>query len=40
MICCDSCPYWPTCEEEDEFYRQIFGLDDDDPEIDAYNFYD
>jgi hypothetical protein len=29
MICCDSCPYSPTCEENDDFLRQIFGLDDD-----------
>ncbi len=29
MICCDSCPYSPTCEEEQDFLRDIFGLDDD-----------
>lgn len=29
MICCDTCPYSPTCEEEDEFIADIFGLDDD-----------
>lgn len=29
MICCDSCPYWPTCEEEDDFRREVLGLDDD-----------
>lgn len=23
MICCDSCPYSPTCEEEDEFLASI-----------------
>jgi hypothetical protein len=28
MICCDSCPYSPTCEEEDDFYAQIFGAGD------------
>ena len=28
MICCDCCPYSPTCEEEDDFLRDIFGLDD------------
>ena len=35
MICCDSCPYWPTCEEEDDFLRQVFGLDDDEEVYDA-----
>lgn len=25
MICCDTCPYSPTCEEEDDFMAQIFG---------------
>lgn len=29
MICCDTCPFSPTCEEEDDFRRQIFGLDDE-----------
>ncbi len=35
MICCDSCPYSPTCEEEEDFLRDIFGLDDDEeiPEL-------
>jgi len=28
-ICCDSCPYNPTCEEENDFLRDI-GLADDD----------
>lgn len=28
MICCDSCPYWPTCEEVDEFNREVLGLDE------------
>lgn len=28
MICCDSCPFSPTCEEEDDFYSQIFGAGD------------
>lgn len=33
MICCDSCPYWPTCEEEDDFRREVLGLDEyEDPE--------
>ena len=27
-ICCDSCPYDPTCEDENEFLRDI-GLADD-----------
>ena len=30
-ICCDSCPYSPTCEEENDFLRDI-GLADDDGE--------
>ena len=29
MICCDSCPFSPTCEEEDDFLRDIFGLDEE-----------
>ncbi len=35
MTCCDSCPYSPTCEEEEDFLRGIFGLDDDEeiPEL-------
>ena len=28
-ICCDSCPLSPTCEEENDFLRDI-GLADDD----------
>ena len=27
-ICCDTCPFWPTCEDENEFTAQIFGLDE------------
>jgi len=27
-ICCDCCPYTPTCEEENEFLRDI-GLADE-----------
>lgn len=27
-ICCDCCPFSPTCEEENEFLRDI-GLADD-----------
>jgi hypothetical protein len=23
MICCDSCPFSPTCEEEDDFLESI-----------------
>ena len=30
MICCDTCPYNPTCEEEEDFRREVLGLDDDD----------
>jgi hypothetical protein len=35
VICCDTCPYNPTCEEEEDFLREIFGLDDDEavPEL-------
>ena len=29
MICCDTCPYSPTCEEEDDFLRSIGLLDED-----------
>lgn len=29
MICCDTCPLSPTCEEEDDFRRDVLGLDDD-----------
>jgi hypothetical protein len=32
MICCDTCPYWPTCEEEDEFRREVLGLDTEEGE--------
>lgn len=27
MICCDTCPYSPTCEEEEDFRREVLGLD-------------
>jgi hypothetical protein len=27
-ICCDSCPFSPTCEEENEFLRDIGQADD------------
>jgi hypothetical protein len=23
VICCDTCPYSPTCEEEDDFLDQV-----------------
>lgn len=29
MICCDTCPYYPTCEEIDDFARDLLGLDDE-----------
>lgn len=29
MICCDTCPYAPACDERDDFLRDLFGLDDD-----------
>lgn len=28
MICCDTCPYLPTCEEVDDFNREVLGLDE------------
>lgn len=36
MICCDTCPYSPTCEEEDDFLASI-GLGEqwgEEPEAD------
>jgi hypothetical protein len=27
-ICCDTCPYAPTCEEIDDFERDVLHLDD------------
>ena len=27
-ICCDSCPLYPTCEEENEFLRDIGQADE------------
>jgi len=29
MICCDTCPYYPTCEEVEDFERDALGLHDD-----------
>ena len=29
MICCDTCPYSPTCEERDDFMREVLGLDEE-----------
>lgn len=26
MICCDTCPYYPTCEEIEDFTRDVLGL--------------
>lgn len=23
MVCCDTCPFSPTCEEEEDFLRDI-----------------
>jgi hypothetical protein len=41
MICCDTCPYNPTCEEEDDFLRSIGLLPDDDDDPGAgYDYYD
>lgn len=28
MICCDTCPYYPTCEEIEDFERDVLGLDE------------
>jgi hypothetical protein len=28
-ICCDTCPYTPTCEEQNDFLRDILLADDD-----------
>jgi hypothetical protein len=28
VICCDTCPFSPTCEEEDDFLASI-GLTED-----------
>lgn len=28
MICCDTCPYFPTCEELDDFKRDVLGIDE------------
>lgn len=28
MICCDTCPYFPTCEEVDDFKRDVLGWDE------------
>jgi len=30
MICCDTCPYWPTCEEIEDFERDVLHLTNDD----------
>ena len=27
-ICCDTCPLSPTCEEENDFLRDLFGWDE------------
>lgn len=35
MICCDTCPLHPTCEEEDDFARELFGTDDDESMADV-----
>jgi hypothetical protein len=28
VICCDTCPFSPTCEEEEEFLRDVGQADD------------
>lgn len=43
MICCDTCPYNPTCEERDNYLKDIFALDDDteiDWQHDGYLWHD
>lgn len=27
-ICCDTCPFDPTCEDENDFLRDVFGWDE------------
>lgn len=29
MICCDTCPYYPTCEEVEEFERDVLRMGDE-----------
>jgi hypothetical protein len=29
MTCCDTCPFYPTCEEIEDFERDVLHLDDD-----------
>jgi hypothetical protein len=29
MICCDTCPYYPTCEEIEDFERDVLGLQEE-----------
>jgi len=29
MICCDTCPYWPACEEAEDFECNVLGLHDE-----------
>jgi hypothetical protein len=37
-ICCDTCPYDPTCEDERDFLRDVLGLDENgDPESCTFN---
>lgn len=26
-VCCDTCPYAPTCEEVRDFERDVLGID-------------
>jgi disulfide oxidoreductase YuzD len=28
MICCDTCPYSPTCEDVADWLRDVLGVDD------------
>lgn len=32
IICCGACPYEPTCEEINDFERDVLRLGDDDYE--------
>lgn len=32
VICCDTCPFSPTCEEEEDQVSHSYRHDDQDPE--------
>ena len=29
MTCCDTCPCWPTCEEIEDFERDVLRMGDE-----------